>query len=294
MTRKDSDHRGPSNFLFGLHVRKSRQTHSPRGSPASEVQPHMQPGLRCHQHHAMQTKAPGTFGMPPVDTGAPSSMRPFNHLASAVKQCPWVLGSDAHPFAAHETSGDFYPSIPRGLMHDTAISLLLTDHSHPEKPKFVISCPLEHVGFIQRLLAPEGSRRQLTARGSSGHPRGGDQLKSMLLDGTSNIELAIHSLNDEQGIFYGGEQPCRLKGSPAQWRGWDPYWAPHPFAEEPFCVSNESTHRSQATTESYTSDANPECYPMAWIPGLPVPAPEWYSGPRNRGVPRGSHAFPGP
>ncbi|ROW11928.1 hypothetical protein VPNG_05252 [Cytospora leucostoma] len=120
-------------------------------------------------------------------------MRPFSQLVSRVKRCPWMLGSDVNTFAEPTVADDgFFPPVPRSLLHDTAVSFVITDHTRVEQPQFVISCPLEHVELVQRLLAPEGSHRQLSARGSSGHPRSGDQLRSMLLDGTPNIELSVH------------------------------------------------------------------------------------------------------
>lgn len=122
------------------------------------------------------------------------TVRPFSQLVSHVKRCPWMLGSDLHPF---ETASDFaddvfFPLVPRSLLHDTAVSFVITDHTRVEQPQFVISCPLEHIEIVHRLLAPEGSHRQLTARGSSRQPRNADQLRSMLLDGTPNIELSLH------------------------------------------------------------------------------------------------------
>lgn len=121
------------------------------------------------------------------------TMRPFGHLVSRVKHCPWMLGSDVHPFAASTAADEtFFPPVPRSLLHDTAVSFVVTDHTRVEQPQFVISCPLENVELVQRLLAPEGSRRQLSARGSSRQPRNADQLRSMLLDGTPNIELSLH------------------------------------------------------------------------------------------------------
>ncbi|KAK7731793.1 hypothetical protein SLS53_008614 [Cytospora paraplurivora] len=140
-------------------------------------------------------------------------MRPFSQLVSRVKRCPWMLGSDVNTFAELTvTDDDFFPSVPRSLLHDTAVSFVITDHTRAEQPQFVISCPLEHVELIQRLLAPEGSHRQLGARGSSRHPRSGDQLRSMLLDGTPNIELSLHwdwatgtpSRGDGNGSSWGG------------------------------------------------------------------------------------------
>lgn len=120
-------------------------------------------------------------------------MRPFSQLVSRVKQCPWMLGSDVHPFVGPSPADDVYfPPVPRSLLHDTAVSFVVTDHTRVEQPQFVISCPLENVELVHRLLAPEGSHRQLSARGSSRRPHDADQLRSMLLDGTPNIDLSLH------------------------------------------------------------------------------------------------------
>ncbi|ROV96936.1 hypothetical protein VSDG_04095 [Cytospora chrysosperma] len=120
-------------------------------------------------------------------------MRPFSQLVSRVKHCPWMLGSDVHPLTPSSPADDvFFPPVPRSLLHDTAVSFVITDHTRVEQPQFVISCPLENVELVQRLIAPEGSHRQLSARGSSRQPRNADQLRSMLLDGTPNIELSLH------------------------------------------------------------------------------------------------------
>ncbi|KUI53354.1 hypothetical protein VP1G_00826 [Cytospora mali] len=120
-------------------------------------------------------------------------MRPFSEFVARVKRCPWMLGSDVIPFATSSSSDDnFFPPVPRSLLHDTTISFVITDHTRVEQPQFVISCPLENVELVQRLFAPEGSHRQLSARGSSRQPRSAGQLRSMLLDGTPNIELSLH------------------------------------------------------------------------------------------------------
>lgn len=121
----------------------------------------------------------------------PFTMYPFSRLTTTVKQCPWMLGSDVNPFAP-DHNPDFYLPVPRSIKHDTAVSFVVSDQTRPEQPQFVISCPLEHVDLMRELLAPEGSQRTLSARGSSGHPRDGGELRSMLLDGTPNIELALH------------------------------------------------------------------------------------------------------
>ncbi|CAN8097775.1 unnamed protein product [Discula destructiva] len=136
-----------------------------------------------HQHHQVP-------GFPPYQP-PPFTVHPFRHLATTVKQCPWMLGSDVNPFAPG-SHPEFFPPAPRSLKHDTAVSFVVTDQTRPQQPQFVISCPLEHVDFISDMLAPAGSQRMLSARGSSGHPRDGAELRSMLLDGTPNIELALH------------------------------------------------------------------------------------------------------
>lgn len=119
-------------------------------------------------------------------------MQPFRTLVSFVKRCPWTVVSDLGPRGQPASDDVYYPSVPRSLLHDTAVSFVVKDHTRPDLPEFVISCPFEHVDLVHQLLAPDGSRRQLSARGTSGQPRNGDQLRSMLLDGTPSIELALH------------------------------------------------------------------------------------------------------
>lgn len=130
----------------------------------------------------------------------PAVMQPFRTLAASVKRCPWAPASDLSPRGQHAPDDMYYPPVPRSLLHDTAVSFVVRDNTRPDLPEFVISCPLENVHLVHQLLAPDGSRRQLTARGTSGQPRGGDQLRSMLLDGTPSIELALHADT-------GGERP---------------------------------------------------------------------------------------
>lgn len=119
-------------------------------------------------------------------------MQPFRTLVSFVKRCPWAVVSDLGPRGQSASDDVYYPSVPRSLLHDTAVSFVVKDHTRPDLPEFIISCPFEHVDLVHQLLAPDGSSRQLSARGTSGQPRNGDQLRSMLLDGTPSIELALH------------------------------------------------------------------------------------------------------
>lgn len=120
-------------------------------------------------------------------------MQPFRTLVASVKRCPWAPVSDVSQRNQYASDDIYYPPVPRSLLHDTAVSFVVRDHTRPDLPEFVISCPFENVHLVHQLLAPDGSRRQLTARGTSGHPRSGDQLRSMLLDGTPSIELALHA-----------------------------------------------------------------------------------------------------
>lgn len=129
----------------------------------------------------------------PSRTRAPwPVMQPFRALIALVKRCPWALGSDLASRDHAFPDDAYYPSVPRSLLHDTAVSFVVKDHTQSDLPEFIISCPFEHVDKVHRLLAPHGSRRQLNARGTSGQPRAGDQLRSMLLDGTPSIELTLH------------------------------------------------------------------------------------------------------
>lgn len=120
-------------------------------------------------------------------------MQPFRALVALVKRCPWAFAWD--PGARDQSLPDdaYYPSVPRSFLHDTAVSFVIKDHTRHDLPEFVISCPFEHIDHVHQLLAPDGSRRQLSARGTSGQPRTGDQLRSMLLDGTPSIELTLHT-----------------------------------------------------------------------------------------------------
>lgn len=119
-------------------------------------------------------------------------MQPFRTLVALVKRCPWAVVSDLGPRGQVASDDVYYPSVPRSMLHDTAVSFVVKDHTRPDLPEFIISCPFEHVDLVHQLLAPDGSSRQLSARGTSGQPRNGDQLRSMLLDGTPSIELALH------------------------------------------------------------------------------------------------------
>lgn len=121
------------------------------------------------------------------------AIHPFSRLSTTVKQCPWILGSDIRP-SALGNDPDFYLPVPRSVKHDTAVSFVITDQTLPEQPEFVISCPLEHVDLVRGILAPAGSHRMLSARGSSGHPRDANELRSMLLDGTPRIQLSLHAM----------------------------------------------------------------------------------------------------
>lgn len=119
-------------------------------------------------------------------------MQPFRTLVAFVKRCPWAVVSDLGSPGQSASDEIYYPSVPRSLLHDTAVSFVVKDQTRPDLPEFVISCPFEHVDLVHQLLAPDGSRRQLSARGTSGRPRDGSQLRSMLLDGTPSIELTLH------------------------------------------------------------------------------------------------------
>ncbi|ROV97342.1 hypothetical protein VMCG_06893 [Cytospora schulzeri] len=218
MPSSGSDHghkkRRPS--FWGCRPSGTRSTGRSRDSKESKVQrsddPSSQTNSPSSQRHRSDRKKKVSIDIDPEngfwsDSTHPENMdyddyparsprlimRPFCQLVSLVKHCPWMLGSDVHPFAASSGADDiFFPPVPRSLLHDTAVSFVVTDHTRLEQPQFVISCPLENVELVQRLLAPDGSHRQLSARGSSRQPRNADQLRSMLLDGTPNIELSLH------------------------------------------------------------------------------------------------------
>ncbi|KAG8162894.1 hypothetical protein KVR01_007372 [Diaporthe batatas] len=123
----------------------------------------------------------------------PPVTQPFRTLVASVKRCPWAPASGLGRRGQYASDDFYYPPVPRSLLHDTAVSFVVKDHTRPDLPEFVISCPFENVDLVHQLLAPDGSGRQLTARGTSGQPRSGDQLRSMLLDGTPSIELALHA-----------------------------------------------------------------------------------------------------
>lgn len=146
-------------------------------------------------------------------------MQPFRTLVALIKRCPWAVVSDPSPPRGRSAFDDvYYPSVPRSLLHDTAVSFVVKDHTRPDLPEFVISCPFEHVDLVHQLLAPEGSRRQLSARGASGQPRAGDQLRSMLLDGTPSIELALHA---DAGGGVGGSRSRQQRPSSGDHGGVD-------------------------------------------------------------------------
>lgn len=241
----------------------------------------------------------------PSLTRAPT-LYPFDKLASTVKQCPWMLGPDTHATrTAHSIGSDssYYPPVPRSLLHDTAISLVVTDHTHPAQPRFVISCPLEHVDLVPRLLAPDGSRRVLRARGSSGHPREGAQLRSMLLDGTPNIELALQHADSAHGGssspttggagrgrgaggWGGGGGDGGGGGSPAtggtgcgrgsgNWGGGSQAGRYGGMAAggSPAGIDHDRTNRGCGCPPAEASGGPPRFVPMAWVPGVPMPPP---------------------
>lgn len=136
-------------------------------------------------------------------------MQPFRTLVAFVKRCPWAVVSDLGSPGQSASDEIYYPSVPRSLLHDTAVSFVVKDHTRPDLPEFVISCPFEHVDLVHQLLAPDGSRRQLSARGTSGQPRNGSQLRSMLLDGTPSIELTLHpDAGGDAGGSGSRQRPC--------------------------------------------------------------------------------------
>lgn len=210
-SRAPANHDSPSchtTFDTGVEMPQSTQTPSPverRAHHHSQGGVHVEINNTRRMRHA--TPAPPTQppGFPPSQPPPPFAMHPFSRLATTVKQCPWMLGSDVNPFA-HDHNSDFYPPVPRSLKHDSAVSFVVTDQTRPEQPQFVVSCPLEHVEFVKDMLAPAGSQRTLSARGSSGTPRDGAELRSMLLDGTPNIELALSgSVETKAGEERGGD-----------------------------------------------------------------------------------------
>lgn len=217
----------------------------------------------------------------PLSTPTPVMMHTFNSLASAVQHCPWTFGTDLDPtgnaIRDHASSSAFYPRVPRSLMHDSAVSFVVTDHTRPELPRFVISCPLEHVDHVHRLLAPDGSGRVLRARATSGHPRQGDQLRNMLLDGTPNIELAIYGSGErngncglpaENGTGGGDVGLSDSRGNHSE-----------PASDVPsktdtgrLSKDGGSEHRS---TNEGAKKTCPACVPVALMQGFPVPTHCW-------------------
>lgn len=148
---------------------------------------------------SVPASAPASASTP---TPAPFTIHPFARLAATTKQCPWMLGAEISPLAQDllHTNPDFYPPVPRSFRHDAAVSFVVTDQTKQLPVQFVISCPLEHVDHVNDMLAPAGSGRVLSARGSSGRPRDGAELRSMLLDGTPEIELVLSSRGGGAGI----------------------------------------------------------------------------------------------
>ncbi|KAL1853563.1 hypothetical protein Daus18300_011767 [Diaporthe australafricana] len=141
-------------------------------------------------------------------------MQPFRALIALVKRCPWAVGSDLASRDPAFSDDAYYPSVPRSLLHDTAVSFVVKDHTQSDLPEFVVSCPFEHVDKVHQLLAPDGSHRQLNARGTSGQPRAGDQLRSMLLDGTPSIELTLHP---DTGRGVGGRSDNQTRPASDPW-----------------------------------------------------------------------------
>lgn len=248
--------------------------------------------------------SPSAGDCSPSPTRAPA-LHPFDRLASTVKQCPWMLGSDGPP-QQHAPGGgnhhhSYYPPVPRSLPHDAALSFVVTDHTRPEQPRFVVSCPLEHVGLVPRLLAPDGARRVLRARGASGHPREGAQLRSMLLDGTPNIELALHHRADGAGDAGGpaassvgcGRGVGGGDGGDAGGDGGDDgddgdgcdggggggqagRRGGRAAVGSPADNDHECTNGGWGAgwwPQDEASGGTPRFVPMAWVPGVPMPPP---------------------
>ncbi|KAJ4416971.1 hypothetical protein N0V82_006420 [Gnomoniopsis sp. IMI 355080] len=217
----------------------------------------------------------------------PFTVHPFSRLSKTVKQCPWMLGSDVNQFAPNHNP-DFYLPVPRSIKHDTAVSFVVTDQTRPEQPQFVISCALEHVDLVRETLAPNGSQRALSARGSSGHPRDSAELRSMLLDGTPNIELALHgkpNTTTAHGSVGPSDSQDRRQlegeGSGAGRR--------HSFVRErplgPFARDQNVEQRIRSQ-----EGCAPQDCPTPFVPAMFVPH-GWYSGP-NYQEPRVEQAAP--
>lgn len=224
------------------------------------------------------------FPLPdPVPLTPPLTMHSFNRLASTVQQCPWMLGSDTNP----TLTPDYYPPVPRSLPHDTAVSFVLTDHTHPSQPRFVISCALEHVELAQGMLAPAGSRRVLSARGSSGCPRGGDMLRSMLLDGTPNIELALHHHVRSGGGVGGSHGEAAGSTAPGPSNPPSQSFSSHQSSTAPDPAPGNANGQGGVHPPVEAGGGAPGFgVPMAWIPGVPVPQSGWYgSSPPGHGSP---------
>ncbi|KAI3396507.1 hypothetical protein diail_12127 [Diaporthe ilicicola] len=218
-------------------------------------------------------------------------MQPFRALVALVKRCPWAVGSGLGSQDQALSDDAYYPSVPRSLFHDTAVSFVVKDHTRPDLPEFVISCPFEHVDMVHQLLAPEGSRRQLSARGTSGQPRAGDQLRSMLLDGTPSIELTLHpytgrgrggrSERQKTPEWNDGAAPASRPGSGGGWgnarrNNWadkdDGGWHTLPVAETAGIPESPSTDHPDSVPTADEPDAT---HPMTQdVPALPLSRPQ--------------------
>lgn len=209
----------------------------------------------------------------------PFTMHPFSQLTTTVTQCPWMLGSDINAFAL-DHSPDFYPPVPRSLKHDTAVSFVVTDQTRPEQPQFVISCPLEHVDLVREMLAPTGSQRTLNARGSSGHPRDSGELKSMLLDGTPNIELTLHHSGPGASAQRGssGVVDNQADSYPVEGGGWGSTRRQSFVRERPSNTTHGPVHDASREPFSQESGAS-QGFPTPFVPAMLVPPHGWYAGP---------------
>lgn len=229
MCRRKRDH--SRNFLFGsqssstaslsklsndpnVHVQKLRSSRSiDHAHNRSSRQSDAMPGQRRGPHNAQRDNGVHAgLSEASVPTQQPKNSRPqpipFHTLASVVKPCPWNLGTQFCPSELADgnrnpgSSKDVCPRSPRSWNHDAALSFLVTDYTHLAHPQFIISCALEHVNLLQGWLVPGSGTNErqkvLMARGSSGHPHSGEQLRSLLLDGTPNIELSIQYQSGNQ------------------------------------------------------------------------------------------------
>lgn len=263
---------------------------SPSGSSRDRVQTY-RTSVRFRQCGPSRPEQ-ATPGLPPSQPPS-RTMHPFSALITTVKQCPWMLGSDMDPFAP-DHKPDFYPLVPRSLKHDTAVSFVVTDQTRPEQPQFIISCSLEHVDLVQDMLAPAGSLRMLSARGSSGRPRDGGELRSMLLDGTPNIELALQasitnstSANANGSVSAGdnpqGGQPAGRETADASHR----HSSPRGQSSGPFGAGQHG-----GGGPWFQAGGVPPGFTIPFVPSLPV-AHGWYAEPRGNGqAPRTEQAAP--